>query len=48
MDGVKCPSFTPFNADNYGIDVNFVNLIVEIVLYANVYVNTQALSRSDF
>lgn len=41
MDCVQCPSFMPFNIDNYGLDVNFMNLIVEIVLYANVYVNTE-------
>lgn len=41
MDCVKCPSFMPFNIDNCGIDVNFMNLIVEIVLYANMYVNTE-------
>lgn len=32
---VECPSLMPFNRDNYGIDVNFMNLIVGIVLYAN-------------
>lgn len=29
----------PFHRDNYGIDVNFMNLIAGIVLYANFYIN---------